>query len=408
MDSRPVLLGDGAGPVEPHLAGFREWLVGAGRQESLVQQRCHVARHFGYWLGLRDASLERLDAATLEEFWSHLARCRCPCSRPGKHVHTRNGVRSLLIYLRAVGVVCEGVEQVADPPRRDPPILAEFFAWMRVRRGAADRTLVGYSYAIRAFLEHIGEGPITVSRIREFILARSERCSVAHTKCSVTAIRMFVRFLVTQGRCAPSVLDAIPKIAHWRLANLPRYMPQEAVERLIRQPNTDRSVGLRDRAVLLLLARLALRAGDVSALCISDLDWRAGRVRVCGKNRRQAELPLCQEVGDAILAYIKGARPSVRDAHVFLTARRPFRQLSPGAVGGIVRHHLHGAGLPLAGSHVMRHSAATEMLRKGMPLDAIGVVLRHQSVETTALYAKVDLPALRSVVQPWPGVAKSC
>lgn len=397
----------GAGPLGPHLLGFRGWLVAAGRLESLVEQRSCCARHFDWWLQAQGVPIEAVSAGVVERFFAHLPSCGCPCSRPGKHLHTRNGVRSLLVYLRTQGVIAQDDGQADRTRPRNPPILDAFSGWMRARRGVRDRTLVGYFYPLREFIEHVGEGPITVSTLREFILARSERCSITRMKSSVTAIRMFVRFLVTQGRCDSSLVDAIPKIAHWRLATLPRFLSQETIEKLLSQPDVARPVGMRDRAVLLLLARLALRAGDVSALRMTDVDWRAGRIRVSGKSQRQAELPLCQEVGDAVRGYLEKARPPSRDPHVFLTARRPFRLLSPGAVGGIVRHHFRGAGLAPAGSHVMRHSAATEMLRQGMPLDAIGVVLRHQSVETTALYAKVDLPSLKSVVQPWPSSTKS-
>jgi site-specific recombinase XerD len=313
-------------------------------------------------------------------------------------------------YLAAQGVVpglLGGHVKPKPKPKPDLPVLQAFNSWMQRCRGVKDATLVGYGYAIREVLAEVGDDPITAAAIRRVLLRRSERVSITHAKSAATAIRMFVRFLVVEGKCSPDLIDAIPKIAHWRLENLPRFMPPAALDKLLSQPETSHPRGLRARAVLLLLARLGLRAGDVGGLLVSDVDWERGRLQVCGKSNRQAWLPLCQEVGDALLAYLERGRPKSNDEHLFLTVRKPYRLLSSGAVSGIVRTHMKAAGIPPGGAHVLRHTAATELLRQGMPLEAIGVVLRHQSVETTALYAKVDLEALKSVVQPWPG-ATAC
>jgi site-specific recombinase XerD len=201
---------------------------------------------------------------------------------------------------------------------------------------------------------------------------------------------------------------AIPGFASWQLSSVPRFLVAEDVERLIGSCTDDAS-GLRDRAVLLLLARLGLRASEVAQLKFTDIDWRNGSITVCGKGRRQDSLPLPQEVGNAILIYLTQGRPSLRVSEVFTSVVAPFRALTRAAVTHIVRSALRRAGVkaPINGAHVLRHSAATTMLRQGASLAAVGAVLRHRCPMTTAHYAKVDFGLLSEIAQPWPEVS-SC
>jgi site-specific recombinase XerD len=216
---------------------------------------------------------------------------------------------------------------------------------------------------------------------------------------------MFLRYLATQGICQPGLDAAIPAIAGWRLASLPRCLSADEVEQLLSACDLTSAMGLRDHAVILLLARLGLRASDVAGLRFADIDWDDGSILVKGKSRREARLPLAQEVGDAMLAYLEH-RPRVHDDHVFLRGIAPFRALPGSAVSQIVRRNMRRAGLtaPAYGSHILRHCAATEMLRQGVSLYDIGSVLRHRSADMTAYYAKVDMELLKQVVQPWPEV----
>jgi site-specific recombinase XerD len=216
---------------------------------------------------------------------------------------------------------------------------------------------------------------------------------------------MFLRFLTAQGRCQPGLDAAIPAIAHWPLATLPRYLPPEDIDRVIATCNGTSARAVRDRAILLLLARLGLRAGEVAGLQFSAIDWTQGTVRLMGKTRREEQLPLPQEVGDAILHYVDTARPAGNSTSIFLTAIAPWTPLSRYGVTGVARQALRRAGVqtPSYGAHVLRHSAATSLLRQGASLQVIGEVLRHRSVDTTAHYAKVDVGLLQHVVQPWPG-----
>jgi len=200
--------------------------------------------------------------------------------------------------------------------------------------------------------------------------------------------------------------DAVPTFAMWRLSALPRFLVAADVERVITACNRDTAVGLRDRAVILLLARLALRAGDILQMDLADIDWPHATVLVSGKSRYEIKLPLTQEVGDAVLDYLRRGRPPVQDTHLFLRMQAPWRPLHVSSVSTIVERAIARAGIeaPFRGAHVLRHSAATGMLRQGATLQQIGAVLRHRYLDTTAHYAKVDVERLREIALPWPEV----
>ena len=227
------------------------------------------------------------------------------------------------------------------------------------------------------------------------------------TRALITSLRSFLRFLATEGKCSATLEKAIPSVAGWRLATLPRYLTSSDVERTLAscEPNTVR--GIRDRAVLLQLVRLGLRASDVAGLRLFDFDWEDATVLVSGKTRREARLPLSQEVGDAVLQYLE-CRPEVDAERVFLRVRAPWRPLSSAGVSSIARRAMIRASVsaPSLGAHILRHTAATQMLREGLPLDDIRTVLRHRSVDMTATYAKVDIELLQQVAQPWPEVLR--
>lgn len=225
----------------------------------------------------------------------------------------------------------------------------------------------------------------------------------------IASLRAFLRYLIAEGLCTVGLDHAVPKVARWALESLPKYLQPSDVERLIRSCDTATPQGCRDRAMLLLLARLGLRAGDVAGLRFEDIDWVNGSVRCFGKERREIRLPLPQDVGDAISAYIAHGRGACSDTRIFLRSKaphRPFRTYM--AVSAVVDSALQRTGIqaPSRGSHLLRHSAATAMLRAGATLEAIGAVLRHRSIQTTAVYAKVDRARLMKVAQPWPRGAR--
>ncbi len=227
---------------------------------------------------------------------------------------------------------------------------------------------------------------------------------ISRTKSTVTATRAFLRFLAATGRCPVGLDHAIPGYASWKLSTVPRFLEPGEVQCVLEACVAEEARGQRDRAVLLLLARLGLRAGEVAGLTFRDIDWGNGRIAVCGKARRQEWLPLPQKVGDAILRYLQEFRPALKSDHVFARVHAPLGPLTRGSVTDIVRSALRRAGVkaPINGAHVFRHSAATAMLRGGASLAAIGAVLRHRSPSTTAHYAKIDFDLLAEVAQPWP------
>jgi site-specific recombinase XerD len=278
----------------------------------------------------------------------------------------------------------------------------------------SENTITGRRKRMKQILPLLGSDAhlYDAASVRNVILLESKRRSAGNMKNIVTVLRSYLRYLATQGQCSPSLHQAVPTVAHWKHSNVPQYLPATKVEALINSCNTTTPAGIRDRAILLLLARLGLRAGDIMTLRIDDIDWQHGTLRVCGKGRREATLPLPQDVGDALLKYLSDARPKVPIPQVFLRSLAPCGPLSPTstAVTGIVSRALRRAAIddaPVRGARLLRHSAATTLLRSGTPLAAIGVVLRHRSIDTTARYAKVDVTALQRIAQPWPGGA-SC
>jgi site-specific recombinase XerD len=281
---------------------------------------------------------------------------------------------------------------------------------MREQRGTGDVTLSNYSTPLRDLLKRIGEDPrrLDAQSLRGFVLGQTQNLGAAGIKNCTAALRMFARFLIAQGLCTVGLDAAVPVVAHWRLSSLPRYLQAEEVECVIASCDTSSPVGKRDRAILLLLARLGLRAGDIVELCLGDIDWRHSWICVSGKGRREARLPLTQEVGQAIVDYLQDARSQSDSDAVFVRSFAPYRAFAnQRAISTIVKQAMRRAGItsPSRGAaHVLRHSAATSMLRQGASLQDIAAILRHRSIETTQIYAKVDVTTLRRIAQPWPEV----
>jgi site-specific recombinase XerD len=306
-------------------------------------------------------------------------------------------------YLQAEGLV-------AKPPAPQTalekwPIIAEYRKWAHLHRGVKQSTLDLWQCLIVDFLSTLGEDPkaYTAAALRSFIQKRRERYRIGTLKNLAGAIRAFLKFLVARGACPAGREHAIPSIADWKLASIPRHLAPDQVERVIAACNNQRR--LRDKAIVLLLARLGLRASEAANLHISDIDWKSGKLAVYGKSGHTQWLPLPQEVGDAIIAYLKRARPKVRIANLFLTESAPTRPITRIAVKCIANRALDRAGIESEhrGAHVLRHSAATTMLRRGVSLSGVCAVLRHASPDMTMHYAKVDFALLSEVAQPWAG-----
>lgn len=389
------------------LEGFAEDLCRRGYAEITARRHIRAAEHVVYWTDQEGLQISDLNENSLKHFDHHLEHCQCPGYGHTDRLALLNGARLFVRYLRSTGLL---TVSIVEPPDQDPVLLVEFRHWMSQQRGSGDLTLYNYGLCIRSLLTRLGEDPgkFDAQRLRQFVLETSQQSGWAKAKTCTTALRMFLRFLISEGKCIDDLDAAIPVLAHWRLSSLPRYLLPEEVERVIASCDQYTSVGRRDRAILLLLARLGLRAGDIVQLRLGDIDWKAADIRVSGKGRRQTLLPLTQEIGNAIVGYLQEGRPQTDSDVLFVRSRAPFGAFaSHSAVSVIVARAMRRAGVacPSRGAaHVLRHSAATSMLRQGASLQDIAAVLRHRSIETTQIYAKVDVTALQKIAQPWPEV----
>jgi len=390
-----------AGPAGAYIDGFAEKVGQEGYSWWTARRYLRSAAHLGRFVEGQGSTLNALDEETLQAFQGHLSCCHCRESNGGKTHDAGLGAKCFVQYLRDIAVV------EAVPMQERPPLIESFLLWLRRHRGVAESTLYHYGRGASDLLDALGSNPTQydAAGLRTFVLARADQCRIGAAKSLVTALRAFLRYLVAQGECEPGLEGAIPTLAGWRLAALPQYLATSDVQRMIEGCESTSPMGIRDRAVLLLLVRLGLRAGDVAALGLADIDWKDGSFLVSGKGRRQARLPLPQEIGDAVLRYLE-CRPATLTDRVFVRSRAPFGSLRSSSVSAIVTRAMHRAKVitPRYGAHILRHTAATDMLRHGASLDAIRTVLRHRSVEMSAYYAKVDLTLLQEITQPWPEV----
>jgi integrase/recombinase XerD len=290
-------------------------------------------------------------------------------------------------------------------------LVAEFGAWLAGERGLSAVTVRCYSKQARVFLAHLPDpldaalARLDAGQVTSFMLGYCQGRNTESAKAMVTAARALLRFLHVSGRAPALLAGAVPAVAGWQLASLPRGLPTAEVERLLDGCDRDTVAGRRDYAILTVLARLGVRGAEVAALRLGDIDWQAGEVVVLGKGSRLERLPLPVPVGAALAAYLTGGRARCESPAVFVTVRAPHRQLSPEAVRAIMSRACDRAGLARRGAHRLRHSLATEMLRAGASLPEVGQVLRHRSQLATSVYAKVDQNALRILARPWPGGA---
>ena len=398
------------GPGGLTLERFAKELYQSGYAKTTAQRYIRAVEHLIYWLDREGIPISSLSEEFVYRFDRHFNGYQCPRFSHSTRMEILSGLRLFLKHLQGIGVIDASVN---EPSTQDPVLLVEFYQWMRQQRGTCDATLYNYSHSIRDLINRFGDDPAKFNAriLRQFVLEKSQQCGWAAAKTCTTALRMFLRFLIANGKCAATLYGAIPVLAHWRLSSLPRYLQPEEVERVISSCNLISPVGKRDRAILLLLARLGFRAGDIVQLRLDDIDWEEATIQVSGKSRRQVRLPLTQEVGDAISDYLLYGRPRTDANELFIRSRAPFRAFaSHCAVSVLVACAMRRAGVTCksrGAAHVLRHSAATSMLRQGTSLQDIAAILRHHSIETTQIYAKVDVNALQQIAQPWPE-ALSC
>jgi integrase/recombinase XerD len=391
------------GPLQEYAPGFAAELAGLGYTAGSASVQMLTVAHLSRWL-----AAEGLDAAGLTPLVAERFLADRRAAGYTRHL-SPEALAPLLGFLRRLGAV-------PLPPGLPGPgtpaevLLGRYRACLAGERGLAPSTVSHYMAEARLFLGRVpgadlgGLADLAAAQVSGFVAAECRGRGTGSAKMLVTALRSLLRFLFADGLLAADLAGAVPAVAGWRAAGLPKALPAGHVAALLGSCDRGTAAGRRDFAVLMLLARLGLRACEVAALDLDDVSWRAGEIVIRGKGRRDERMPLPADVGEALAGYLRYGRPAGAGSRaVFVRALAPAGPLSAGAVKAVVRRACRRAGLAEAGAHRLRHTAATQMLRAGSPLAEIGQVLRHRSAATTAIYAKADHAALAALALPWPG-----
>jgi site-specific recombinase XerD len=387
----------------PYVSGFKFRLLELSYTPGTVRNVLKDVGGIGRWLEEENLDVSELTDESLEAF---------VCARRTTGHRRVPSVRSfapLLDYLRSEGVIAPKTAQ--STPVGD--LVALYTNWLVVERGLAAPTVLRYGNLARRFLEErlTADGnrfveDLTGTAVVGFLLRECPRVSVGAAKGRVAELRSLLRFLYLKGFTPLPLATAVPPVAGWHDTGVPAGISPSDVQHLLEGCDRSASEGIRDFAILMLVARLGLRSAEVARLELDDIDWRAGEIVVRGKARRQDRLPLPNEVGEALSDYLCKARPSTPIRQVFLACKAPRRAIRPDLVSDVTRRACERVGVPRVGAHRLRHGLATEMLRRGATIIEVSQVLRHSDLATTAVYAKVDLGSLRNVAQPWPGAAR--
>jgi site-specific recombinase XerD len=395
------------GPLRPYGQPYITLVQDQGYKLETVRRDLQVIARFNGWLLRTGRKLRDVNEEVAARFlkW-HLRRRKRSCGELAI-------LQRFLDVLRKAGMVPPAKAIPLSPAQR---LAACYQRYLLEERGCSDQTIGNYTPHVARFLcKYFGAGPINFTELhaREvtgFVRDNGRTQSPQHTKQVVTALRSFLRYLHYTGRIQRDLASTVPSVAHWRLTGLPKHLSPQDVQRVLDHCDQSSAVGQRNYAILLLLARLGLRGGEVIALRLEDIDWDKGNLMIRSrKGRGMAHLPLPTDVGKAIARYLQESRPACACRNVFIRALAPHQALSNSAViSCLVLYALKKAGVfsQRKGAHLFRHSLATTMLSRGASLDEIGQVLRHQDPDSTAIYAKVELKALRQLALPWPGGAR--
>lgn len=388
------------GPLAGCAAGFTAELERLGYSRTGVLQQLGLLADLSGWLDAEAMAPAELTAGQVDRFLGGRGR---------RHRDLRTGVGAglLLGYLAGLGVI----PAQTDVPEPGPcgAVLEDYRRYLASERGLTGPEVTRHVRTARMFAEHAraadrGWAAVTAADVTGFAVAQCAELGRASACKRISQLRSFLRYAHLSGLTA-ALAPAIPSAASWSATSLPRWLPPGQVAALLAACDQRTARGRRDFAMVTLLSRLGLRAGEVAALRLDDIDWRAGTLTVRGKCRREEKMPLTQDVGQAIVGYLADGRPAAECRLVFLRSKAPRQGLSAHGVSGVVAAAASRAGLPRTGAHRLRHSAGTAMLRSGASLEEVGQVLRQRSPATTAIYAKVDHAALAQVARPWPGGA---
>jgi len=398
-----------SGLVAPYLDALAAGLEAREYSRKSIRRQLRNADSFGRWLDHQKLPLAAITGEVVGRYISGLHRSARDGYAKGYVPHNARGLPRLLDLLQSSGVLPPADPHGIPADSR----LCDFDQYLDCVRGAAPGTRSVYLHEARNFLAHVlPEGGTDWPRIRpehvvSYVTTRAAQLSATCRRHFVTPLRAFLRYLAGQGVLPASLEHAIPRFRQWRHAVLPAVLSSEELQRVLAVPYGRTVQGLRNRAILLLLAHLGLRAGEVVRLCLEDIDWRQGKLLVrAGKNHRERILPLLEDPGEALAAYLKDGRPAGRQRAVFLNLCPPYRALrSPQVVRAVATRALRDAGVSTSrpGAHLFRRTVATQMVCRGAPFKAISDVLGHHTLGVTGIYAKLDLAALAQVALPWPG-----
>jgi len=390
--------------LSEHLDACAAGVAEQGYSHDSIRQQIVAIADFSRWRKQKNIDVHALDSKVVDRF----LRLR------GRPRRVRRGdpktLQRLLTMLRQKGVVKPHQPPVTD--NAQARIVADFQRYLLQERGLSPLTLLHYVPVMEQFLSERfhNRAPnfamLRAPHVTGFVMRHARQLSPMRARLMVTALRSFFRYRRHRGAIATDLAACVPTVPNWSLSTLPRFLPAATVERILECCDQTTSVGRRNHAILLLLARLGVRAGEVVGLSLDDIDWSTGQITLRGKGGKSAQLPLAADVGAALAAYLRHDRPRSATRRVFLRHRAPLVGFgNSSTISSLVRRALKHAGVESAhtGAHVLRHSLATSLLRQGGSLDEIGELPRQQSPNTTAIYAKVDVTALHTLALPWPG-----
>ena len=390
--------------VDCLVPAFTSLLKDQGYSPASIFCKVKIIRKFSLWSIERRLKVYELNAQIIKLFFEEQPRAG----------YVRRGdlatLFTLLHWFHELGLIPSLLPVIHDNELNG--ILYDFSRYLENERGLSQATLNNYIPLVRTFLsEHFGSDHIVLNKIDapsvgQFVLRHARTMSSPRAQLMTTALKGFFRFLRVRGDISFDLAASVPTVASWRLSEIPKSLSPEEVRQILQNCDRDTAIGKRDYSILLLLARLGLRAGEIVGMTLDDINWDAGVITVHGKGSRKAQLPIPNDVGEAIAVYLRHVRPTCKTRRMFIRFRAPHRHFSSSvAIVDIVRRSLARAGLnPIRkGAHLLRHSLATKMLARGACLAEIGDILRHSTIKTTEIYAKVDLVALSGLTQPWPG-----
>lgn len=393
------------GPLAPYAEGVRAELSRLGYALGTAENHIRVVAHLSQWMSDEGVVPSELSQERLEQFFAVL---RGRWKRPP----TIQTLAPTLVWLRDLQVVPQLSTTVPVTPL--DLLLERYHQWLVGDKGLAASTIRRYEGTARRFLQErctianrtTGVEDLGGADVTAFLLRECPRLALRSAKGLVTDLRSLMQFLFVEGLTPMPLASAVPPVAGWRETGLPATLAASDVTALLESCDRSQPSGLRDFAILTLLARLGLRAAEVAHLELSSVDWRSGEIVISGKGHRIDRLPLPVDVGQALVAYLTHGRARVGCRALFLTSHPPQRAMHAHTISGVVRYACVRAHVPPVGAHRLRHALASELLRRGAALPEISQVLRHRNLSSTAIYAKVDRVALRLVARPWPGAGR--